>query len=179
MRGAPRMSTCRPGIGAAWRRGLGWRSRFRSAGSATTACCCRFPTTVATELRSRTRPGCAAIRAADSTCASTTARSAWAAASGSRASNVGSAGLIRAIVFDLDNTLTDFMKMKAAAIDAAIDGMIDAGLELPRDAVKQRIDAIYQDQGLEYQRVCDELLESDLGRIDPQILASGRDANRR
>ena len=81
--------------------------------------------------------------------------------------------MIRAIVLDLDNTLTDFMKMKAAAIDAAIDGMIDAGLDLPRDAVRARIDAIYQEQGLEYQRVFDELLESELGHIDPRILASG------
>ncbi len=87
--------------------------------------------------------------------------------------------MIRAIVFDLDNTLTDFMKMKAAAIDAAIDGMIDAGLQLPRDAVRARIDAIYQEQGLEYQRVFDELLASELGRIDPRILASGIVAYRR
>ena len=36
--------------------------------------------------------------------------------------------MIRAIVFDLDNTLTDFMKMKADAVNAAIDGMIDAGV---------------------------------------------------
>jgi len=88
-------------------------------------------------------------------------------------------GLIRAIVLDLDNTLTDFMKMKAAAIDAAIDGMIDAGLKLPREAVRARIDAIYQEQGLEYQRVFDELLESELGHIDPRILASGIVAYRR
>src|SRR5881396_3556301 len=71
------------------------------------------------------------------------------------------------------------MKMKAAAIDAAIDGMIDAGLELPREAVKARIDAIYQEQGLEYQRVFDALLESELGHIDPKILASGIVAYRR
>ena len=88
-------------------------------------------------------------------------------------------GLIRAIVFDLDNTLTDFMKMKSDAVNAAIDGMIDAGLELPRDAVRSRIDAIYQEQGLEYQRVFDELLESELGHIDPKILASGIVAYRR
>jgi putative hydrolase of the HAD superfamily len=81
--------------------------------------------------------------------------------------------LIRAIVFDLDNTLTDFMKMKSDAVTAAIDGMIDAGLDLPRDAVRSRIDAIYQEQGLEYQRVFDQLLESELGHIDPKILASG------
>ena len=87
--------------------------------------------------------------------------------------------MIRAIVFDLDNTLTDFMKMKADAINAAIDGMIDAGLHLPREAVRAKIDAIYQEQGLEYQRVFDQLLESELGRIDPRILASGIVAYRR
>jgi putative hydrolase of the HAD superfamily len=87
--------------------------------------------------------------------------------------------VIRAIVFDLDNTLVDFMKMKADAVNAAIDGMIDAGLDLPREAVRERIDRIYQAQGLEYQRVFDELLESELGRIDPKILASGIVAYRR
>jgi putative hydrolase of the HAD superfamily len=87
--------------------------------------------------------------------------------------------VIRAIVFDLDNTLVDFMKMKAAAVEAAIEGMIDAGLDLPREEVKKRIDAIYQQQGLEYQRVFDELLERELGEIDPKILASGIVAYRR
>ena len=87
--------------------------------------------------------------------------------------------MIRAIVFDLDNTLVDFMKMKAAAVEAAIEGMIDAGLTLPRDEVRKRIDAIYQVQGLEYQRVFDQLLQSELGRIDPKILASGIVAYRR
>ena len=86
---------------------------------------------------------------------------------------------IRAIVFDLDNTLTDFMKMKSDAVSAAIDGMIDAGLGLPREDVRQKIDAIYQEQGLEYQRVFDQLLEGELGTIDPKILASGIVAYRR
>ena len=87
--------------------------------------------------------------------------------------------MIRAIVLDLDNTLTDFMKMKSDAIHAAIDGMIDAGLNLPRELVRSRIDAIYQEQGLEYQRVFDQLIESELGHIDPKILASGIVAYRR
>lgn len=86
---------------------------------------------------------------------------------------------VRAIVFDLDNTLTDFMKMKSDAVSAAIDGMIDAGLRLPRDDVRHKIDAIYQEQGLEYQRVFDQLLEGELGAIDPKILASGIVAYRR
>ena len=87
--------------------------------------------------------------------------------------------MIRAIVFDLDNTLTDFMKMKEAAIVAAIDGMIDAGFQLPREELRRRVDAIYREQGLEFQRVFDELLVREFGQVDPKILASGIVAYRR
>ncbi len=87
--------------------------------------------------------------------------------------------MIRAIVFDLDNTLTDFMKMKEAAISAAIDGMIDAGFQLPREQLRERVDAIYREQGLEFQRVFDELLQREFGEVDPKILASGIVAYRR
>lgn len=87
--------------------------------------------------------------------------------------------MIRAIVFDLDNTLTDFMKMKEAAINAAIEGMIDAGFRLPRADLRARVDAIYREQGLEFQRVFDELLQREFGEIDPKILAAGIVAYRR
>jgi putative hydrolase of the HAD superfamily len=86
---------------------------------------------------------------------------------------------IRAIVFDLDNTLTDFMKMKEAAIQAAIEGMMDAGFRLPREQLRARVDAIYREQGLEFQRVFDELLEREFGEVDPKILAAGIVAYRR
>ena len=87
--------------------------------------------------------------------------------------------MIRAIVFDLDNTLTDFMRMKEASIQAAIDGMIDAGLQKPRDELRRRVQAIYDERGLEFQRVFDELLEREFGGVDPKILASGIVAYRR
>ncbi|MEO5617001.1 MAG: HAD hydrolase-like protein [Candidatus Eisenbacteria bacterium] len=87
--------------------------------------------------------------------------------------------MIRAIVFDLDNTLTDFMRMKEAAIQAAMDGMIDAGFKIPREELRGRIDAIYKERGLEFQQVFDELLARELGQIDPKILASGIVAYRR
>ena len=35
---------------------------------------------------------------------------------------------IKGVVFDLDNTLLDFMKMKQVAVRSAIRGMIEAGL---------------------------------------------------
>ncbi len=81
--------------------------------------------------------------------------------------------MIQAIVFDLDNTLTDFMKMKEVAIEAAIDGMIDAGFRIPRQELRARIDTLYKELGLESQRVFDELLQREFGEIDPRILAAG------
>ena len=87
--------------------------------------------------------------------------------------------MIRAIVFDLDNTLVDFMRMKDDAVNAAIDGMIDAGIELTREALRIRIDAIYKERGLEFQQVFDVLLEGEFGSVDPKILASGILAYRR
>ena len=38
--------------------------------------------------------------------------------------------MIKAVIFDLDNTLLDFMKMKEYAVKAAIAGMIEAGLDI-------------------------------------------------
>jgi HAD superfamily hydrolase (TIGR02253 family) len=80
--------------------------------------------------------------------------------------------MIRAVIFDLDNTLTDFMKMKRAAIDAAVDGMLDAGLTLPRDDVAARIYRVYDREGIEYQQVFDIFLKEVLGQIDYKILSS-------
>ena len=87
--------------------------------------------------------------------------------------------MIRAIIFDLDNTLTDFMKMKRAAIDAAVDGMLDAGLALPREEVSARIYQVYDREGIEYQQVFDLFLKDALGRIDYKVLSSAIVAYRR
>jgi len=87
--------------------------------------------------------------------------------------------MIRAIIFDLDNTLTDFMKMKRAAIEAAVDGMLDAGLKLPREAASEKIFAVYDREGIEYQQVFDLFLKEELGRIDYKILSSAIIAYRR
>ncbi len=91
----------------------------------------------------------------------------------------GAKRVIRAIVFDLDNTLTDFMRMKEAAITAAIDGMIDAGFRISPAALRERVASVYDEKGLEFQRVFDELLEREFGEVDPKILASGIVAYRR
>ena len=63
--------------------------------------------------------------------------------------------MIQAILFDLDNTLVDFMRMKRAGVEAAIIAMIDAGLPMTMKEAEARIYAIYRDLGIEYQEVFD------------------------
>lgn len=80
--------------------------------------------------------------------------------------------MIRAVLFDLDNTLTDFVKMKDQAIAAATQAMIDMGLPFDADEANRRIYAIYDREGIEYQRVFDQLLKDVYGRVPPAILAA-------
>lgn len=87
--------------------------------------------------------------------------------------------MIRAVIFDLDNTLVDFMAMKRQAITAAIDSMIDAGLGLTREEAQARIDAIYQERGIEFQNVFDQLLYDVFQKVDYKILSAGIIAYRR
>jgi len=87
--------------------------------------------------------------------------------------------MIKAVVFDLDNTLVDFMAMKRRAIDAAIDAMVDAGLELEPQEIRDRIDVIYKERGMEYQQVFDDLIFNIFQKIDHRVLASGIIAYRR
>ena len=87
--------------------------------------------------------------------------------------------MIKAVVFDLDNTLVDFMAMKRRAIDAAIDAMVDAGLELEPQEIQSRIDVIYKARGMEYQQVFDDLIFDIFQKIDHRVLASGIIAYRR
>ena len=87
--------------------------------------------------------------------------------------------MIRAIIFDLDNTLTDFMRMKDAAVEGAVHGMLDAGLAMPRERIHQRIWEVYGREGIEDQQVLDRVLEAELGRVDHKILAAGIVAYRR
>jgi len=87
--------------------------------------------------------------------------------------------MIKAVIFDLDNTLVDFMSMKRQAVTAAIDSMIDAGLRLSRAEAQERIDAIYKERGIEFQNVFDQLLYDVFQKVDFKILSAGVIAYRR
>ena len=87
--------------------------------------------------------------------------------------------MIKAVVFDLDNTLMDFMSMKDNAIKAAVNAMIDSGLDMKPDEAYKGLYKIYDEKGIEYQNVFDIFLENYLGVIDWKILSSGVVAYRR
>lgn len=81
--------------------------------------------------------------------------------------------MIKAVIFDLDNTLIDFMYMKNQAIDAAIKGMIESGLSLSSEEARKEIFEIYEKEGYEYQEVLNEFIVSVNKKINYKILAAG------
>jgi putative hydrolase of the HAD superfamily len=81
--------------------------------------------------------------------------------------------VIKAVVFDFDNTLMDFMRIKRSAVDSAVDAMIDAGLRLPKDKMMDKIYNHYWREGIEDQNVFDKVLREEFGQIDYKILAAG------
>jgi len=87
--------------------------------------------------------------------------------------------MIKGVIFDIDNTLTDFMKMKRTAVDAAVEGMMDAGLPGGKDDLVKEFFEHYWKEGIEDQKIFDKILKAKLGRIDFKILASGILAYRR
>jgi putative hydrolase of the HAD superfamily len=77
--------------------------------------------------------------------------------------------MLKAVIFDLDNTLTDFMRMKAVSVEAAVETMIDAGLDMDAEEAKRKLFEIYDREGIEDQRVFDKFLNENFGEIDPMI----------
>ena len=86
---------------------------------------------------------------------------------------------IKGVIFDLDNTLLDFMKMKEVAVKSAIKGMIEAGLEIDEKESYKDIVSIYEKFGWENQKVFDVFLNKSIGYVDNKFLAAGIVAYRR
>lgn len=80
--------------------------------------------------------------------------------------------MIKAIVFDLDDTLLDFMTLKRKCIEASVDGMLRAGLPVPKDKAIDAIFKLYGKDGMEDQAIFDKFLTQELGHIDYKIMAA-------
>ena len=87
--------------------------------------------------------------------------------------------MIKAVIFDLDNTLLDFMTMKKEAVMSAISSMKEAGLDIDVDTSYKEIMDIYEVDGWENQLVFDKFLKNKLGYINNKYLAAGIVAYRR
>ena len=88
--------------------------------------------------------------------------------------------MIKAVIFDLDNTLVDFMSMKRQAVAAAIHSMIDAGLGLsPGTRSGHASTPSTRNAGIEFQNVFDQLLYDVFQKVDYKILSAGIIAYRR
>lgn len=80
--------------------------------------------------------------------------------------------MVKAVIFDLDNTLIDFMKMKRMSCEAAISAMIDAGLEMEKKDAYDKLFELYQVHGIENPKIFQKFLKKYTGGVDFRILSS-------
>ena len=86
---------------------------------------------------------------------------------------------LKAVLFDLDNTLVDFMRMKEGCSEAAIHAMIEAGLPLEEEKAHKMLFEMYETVGIENQTIFERFLKKTMGEIDYKVLAAGIAAYRR
>ena len=79
--------------------------------------------------------------------------------------------MVKAIIFDLDNTLIDFMKIKTNANEAAVSAMIKAGLKINKSKALKFLKNLHRKYGLEYQKIFNKFLKEVLGKVDMRLLA--------
>ena len=82
---------------------------------------------------------------------------------------------IRAILFDLDNTLVDFIHMKQESCKAAVQAMIASGLRMQEAEAYERLIKTYFSVGIESDNAFSEFLKKE-GQFDHKILAAAINA---
>jgi len=77
------------------------------------------------------------------------------------------------ILFDLDQTLIDFIEIKTESCKSALDYMIKAGLKINRKTGFKRLMETYFRVGIESNIAFEEFLKEQTGRVDKKILEAG------
>jgi len=67
--------------------------------------------------------------------------------------------MLKAVIFDLDNTLVNFWEFKQESSKEAAKAMVGAGLEMSAGACERLIFKIYETHGIDYQLTFTELLK--------------------
>jgi len=86
---------------------------------------------------------------------------------------------VKAILFDLDNTLVDFWNFKNKCIDAAVKAMIKAGLKINRKRANKIIWDINLKHSMEYKYIFQDFLKTATGKIDYRLLSQALRAYRK
>jgi HAD superfamily hydrolase (TIGR02253 family) len=84
--------------------------------------------------------------------------------------------VLKAIIFDIDNTLIDFMSMKRAASAAAANAMIKAGLQGAPEDLSERLFTFYLEHGIESDDAFEEYLKQEYKAVDYRVLAAAVNA---
>jgi putative hydrolase of the HAD superfamily len=84
--------------------------------------------------------------------------------------------MIRAIIFDIDNTLIDFISMKKAASAAAAKAMIAAGLKDYPQGLADALFSFYLGHGIESDDAFEEYLVQEYNTVNYRILAAAVNA---
>ncbi|MFH1682753.1 MAG: TIGR02253 family HAD-type hydrolase [Candidatus Woesearchaeota archaeon] len=79
---------------------------------------------------------------------------------------------MKAILFDLDNTLIDFLTMKRRCTQAAVSAMIKAGLKMDYKKAYSVMFEMYKEHGIEDQTIFQKFLRK-MGKVDYKILSAG------
>ncbi len=83
---------------------------------------------------------------------------------------------IKAVLFDLDQTLIDFIKMKVEACRSAIKAMINAGLKIDEKTGLKKLMKTYFKVGIESDIAFTKFLEEQTGEVNEEILQAGIEA---
>jgi HAD superfamily hydrolase (TIGR02253 family) len=84
--------------------------------------------------------------------------------------------MLKAIIFDIDNTLIDFMTMKREASAAAASAMVEAGLQDASKDLSERLFDFYLEHGIESDDAFEEYLKQEYETVDYRILAAAINA---
>lgn len=83
---------------------------------------------------------------------------------------------IKAVLFDLDNTLVDFVGMKKRATRAAARAMVNTGLKEDAESLSTELFEYYLGYWIEADDAFEKFLLNKYGKIDIRVLAAGVNA---
>ncbi len=80
--------------------------------------------------------------------------------------------MIQGVIFDVDNTLIDFMRMRKISVSEAIDAMLDVGLDMNRKKAFDMIHELFAEIGIEGRDLFQKFSKKALGKVDHRMVAA-------